>query len=208
MSKGIYQCNNIDEVGYWFQNLPRGKYDYIQVEIIQRRKDGVTEYRGDQPESRTIRKFFLKDPEDLWAKAEDIRKICIANKARAYVYPSYVSRKKVYHEILKKMVDLVTREEYGVSVEKITTGQASKCLSNKYLMFDVDTRDRDTLTQLIDQIKEHTTEIIVNDTVNGFHVVCKPFNYTTLQLPENVELKTKCMTLLYFNGVEDKNLSD
>lgn len=152
MSKGIYQCNNIDEVGYWFQNLPRGKYDYIQVEIIQRRKDEATEYRGDQPESRTIRKFFLKDPEELWAKAEDIRKICIANKARAYVYPSYVSRKKVtswcsvlregkvYHEILKKMVDLVTREEYGVSVEKITTGQASKCLSNKYLMFDVDTR--------------------------------------------------------------------
>lgn len=81
------QCNNIDEVGYWFQNLPRGKYDYIQVEIIQRRKDGSTEYRGDQPESRTIRKLFLKDPEELWAKAEDIRKICIANKARAYVYP-------------------------------------------------------------------------------------------------------------------------
>lgn len=76
---GIMQCNNIDEVGYWFQNLPRGKYDYIQVEIIQRRKDGAT--------------------------------------------------------------------------------------------------------------------------VNGFHVVCKPFNYTTLQLPENVELKTKCMTLLYFNGL-------
>lgn len=205
---GIIQCNNIDEVGYWFQNLPRGKYDYIQVEIIQRRKDGATEYRGDQPESRTIRKFFLKDPEELWAKAADIRKICIANKARAYVYPSYVNRKKVYHEILRKMVDLVTREEYGVSVEKITTGQASKCLSNKYLMFDVDTRSKDTLTQLIDQIKEHTTEIIVNGTVNGFHVVCKPFNYTTLQLPENVELKTKCMTLLYFNGVVDKNLSD
>jgi hypothetical protein len=93
MSMGIMQCNNIDEVGYWFQNLPRGKYDYIQVEIIQRRKDGSTEYRSDQSESRTI------------------RKICIANKARAYVYPSYVSRKKVYHEILKKMVDLVTREE-------------------------------------------------------------------------------------------------
>lgn len=204
----IMQCNNIDEVGYWFQNLPRGKYDYIQVEIIQRRKDGATEYRGDQPESRTIRKFFLKDPEELWAKAADIRKICIANKARAYVYPSYVNRKKVYHEILKKMVDLVTREEYGVSVEKITTGQASKCLSNKYLMFDVDTRDRDTLNQLIYQIKGHTTEIMVNHTVNGFHVVCKPFNYTTLQLPESVELKTKCMTLLYFNGVVDKNLSD
>lgn len=106
------------------------------------------------------------------------------------------------------MVDLVTREEYGVSVEKIMTGQASKCLSNKYLMFDVDTRSKDTLTQLIELIKEHTTEIIVNGTVNGFHVVCKPFNYTTLQLPENVELKTKCMTLLYFNGVVDKNLSD
>ena len=201
MNKGIYQCNNIDEVGYWFQNLPRGKYDYIQVEIIQRRKDGATEYRGDQPESRTIRKFFLKDPEELWAKAEDIRKICIANKARAYVYPSYVSRKKVYHEILKKMVEFVVYDEYGVSVEKITTGQASKRLSNKYLMFDVDTRSRDTLTRLIDQIKEHTTEIMVNHTVNGFHVVCKPFNYTTLQLPEDVELKTKCMTLLYFNGV-------
>lgn len=198
---GIIQCNNIDEVGYWFQNLPRGKYDYIQVEIIQRRKDGATKCRGDQPESRTIRKFFLKDPEELWAKAEDIRKICIANKARAYVYPSYVSGKKVYHEILKKMVDLVTREEYGVSVEKITTGQASKCLSNKYLMFDVDTRSKDTLFQLIELIKEHTTVIMVNSTVNGFHVVCKPFNYTTLQLPENVELKTKCMTLLYFNGV-------
>lgn len=198
---GIMQCNNIDEVGYWFQNLPRGKYDYIQVEIIQRRKDGATEYRGDQPESRTIRKFFLKDPEELWAKAEDIRKICIANKARAYVYPSYVSRKKVYHEILRKMVEFVTHDEYGVSVEKITTGQASKCLSNKYLMFDVDTRSKDTLFQLIELIKEHTTIIMVNHTVNGFHVVCKPFNYTTLQLPENVELKTKCMTLLYFNGL-------
>lgn len=162
---GIIKCNNIDEVGYWFQNLPRGKYDYIQVEIIQRRKDGATEYRGDQPESRTIRKFFLKDPEELWAKAEDIRKICIANKARAYVYPSYVNRKKVYHEILKKMVEFVVHDEYGVSVEKITTGQASKCLSNKYLMFDVDTRSKDTLTQLIELIKEHTTIIMVNHSI-------------------------------------------
>lgn len=62
---------------------------------------------------------------------------------------------------------------------------------------------KDTLIQLIELIKEHTTEIMVNHTVNGFHVVCKPFNYTTLQLPEKVELKTKCMTLLYFNGVSE-----
>lgn len=38
---GIIQCNNIDEVGYWFQNLPRGKYDYIQVEIFPQRPGGA-----------------------------------------------------------------------------------------------------------------------------------------------------------------------
>lgn len=192
--------DNFDLIAEWFKGLESNKDYYIQVEIIQRKKDGVNVGNSTSNDNRSIKKFYPTSVESLLAYKERIIDIVKRNNARAYIYPAYISKKQVYHKLLLDLVSKVTLENFDKPVENLAPALCSQCLTSKYLIFDVDSKDPDKLKTTLDAVSSLSKSITVLNTVNGFHILCKPFNYTEIDWDSDVELKTKNLTLLYYEN--------
>lgn len=192
--------DNFDLIAEWFKGLESNKDYYIQVEIIQRKKDGVNVGNSTSNDNRSIKKFYPTSVESLLAYKERIINIVKRNNARAYIYPAYISKKQVYHKLLLDLVSKVTTENFDKPVENLAFALCSQCLTSKYLIFDVDSKDPDKLKTTLDAVSSLSKSITVLNTVNGFHILCKPFNYTEIEWGSDVELKTKNPTLLYYEN--------
>ena len=131
---------------------------------------------------------------------DEIIGLCKDNNARAYIYPSPISKSRMYNALMLDVVTRVATKNYGKPVENLAPSLASKNLSIKYIMFDVDTKDANTLNKVEQIAKEYGFNYQILPTVNGYHILCLPFNYTIVDLPDNVELKQKCPTLLYYES--------
>lgn len=192
--------DNFDLIAEWFKGLESNKDYYMQVEIIQRKKDGVNVGNSTSNDNRSIKKFYPTSVESLLAYKERIIDIVKRNNARAYIYPAYISKKQVYHKLLLDLVSKVTSENFDKPVENLAPALCSQCLTSKYLIFDVDSKDPDKLKTTLDTVSSLSKSITVLNTVNGFHILCKPFNYTEIECGSDVELKTKNPTLLYYEN--------
>lgn len=192
--------DNFDLIAEWFKGLESNKDYYMQVEIIQRKKDGVNVGNSTSNDNRSIKKFYPTSVESLLAYKERIIDIVKRNNARAYIYPAYISKKQVYHKLLLDLVSKVTSENFDKPVENLAPALCSQCLTSKYLIFDVDSKDPDKLKTTLDTVSSLSKSITVLNTVNGFHILCKPFNYTEIEWGSDVELKTKNPTLLYYEN--------
>lgn len=192
--------DNFDLIAEWFKGLESNKDYYMQVEIIQRKKDGVNVGNSTSNDNRSIKKFYPTSVESLLAYKERIIDIVKSNNARAYIYPAYISKKQVYHKLLLDLVSKVTSENFDKPVENLAPALCSQCLTSKYLIFDVDSKDPDKLKTTLDAVSSLSKSITVLNTVNGFHILCKPFNYTEIEWDSDVELKTKNPTLLYYEN--------
>jgi hypothetical protein len=192
--------DNFDLIAEWFRGLESNKDYYMQVEIIQRKKDGVNVGNSTSNDNRSIKKFYPTSVESLFAYKDRIIDIVKRNNARAYIYPAYISKKQVYHKLLLDLVSKVTSENFDKPVENLTPALCSQCLTSKYLIFDVDSKDPDKLKTTLDAVSSLSKSITVLNTVNGFHILCKPFNYTEIEWGSDVELKTKNPTLLYYEN--------
>ena len=192
--------DNFDLIAEWFKGLESNKDYYMQVEIIQRKKDGVNVGNSTSNDNRSIKKFYPTSVESLLTYKERIIDIVKRNNARAYIYPAYISKKQVYHKLLLDLVSKVTTENFDKPVENLAPALCSQCLTSKYLIFDVDSKDPDKLKTTVDAVSSLSKSITVLNTVNGFHILCKPFNYTEIEWGSDVELKTKNPTLLYYEN--------
>ena len=96
--------DNFDLIAEWFKGLESNKDYYMQVEIIQRKKDGVNVGNSTSNDNRSIKKFYPTSVESLLAYKERIIDIVKRNNARAYIYPAYISKKQVYHKLLLDLV--------------------------------------------------------------------------------------------------------
>ena len=192
--------DNFDLIAEWFKGLESNKDYYMQVEIIQRKKDGVNVGNSTSNDNRSIKKFYPTSVESLLAYKERIIDIVKRNNARAYIYPAYISKKQVYHKLLLDLVSKVTSENFDKPVENLAPALCPQCLTSKYLIFDVDSKDPDKLKTTLDAVSSLSKSITVLNTVNGFHILCKPFNYTEIEWGSDVELKTKNPTLLYYEN--------
>lgn len=192
--------DNFDLIAEWFKGLESNKDYYMQVEIIQRKKDGVNVGNSTSNDNRSIKKFYPTSVESLLAYKDRIIDIVKRNNARAYIYTAYISKKQVYHKLLLDLVSKVTTENFDKPVENLAPALCSQCLTSKYLIFDVDSKDPDKLKTTLDAVSSLSKSITVLNTVNGFHILCKPFNYTEIEWDSDVELKTKNPTLLYYEN--------
>lgn len=192
--------DNFDLITEWFRGLESNKDYYMQVEIIQRKKDGVNVGNSTSNDNRSIKKFYPTSVENLLAYKDRIIDIVKRNNARAYIYPAYISKKQVYHKLLLDLVSKVTSENFDKPVENLAPALCSQCLTSKYLIFDVDSKDPNKLKTTLDAVSSLSKSITVLNTVNGFHILCKPFNYTEIEWDSDVELKTKNPTLLYYEN--------
>lgn len=70
--------------------------------------------------------------------------------------------------------------------------------AQSYFLFDVDTKDGDSLWAFEISISLRTEIVHKYETKNGWHIITMPYNYTKMVLPPYVELKKDAMMLLAY----------
>lgn len=192
--------DNFDTIIEWLSNKEVDKEDsYLQVELLQRAKDGsglIVEIENTRP--RSIKRYYPKNVEELRKIRDNIVDLCKRNNARAYIFPSFISKKKVYNTFLKDLVDKMISNNYDKSVESLASSLASKGLIHSYLIIDIDTLDKDTLSYYESYLKANNIRYCLCFTPNGYHIISEGFNLTKIRIKENVEFKTKNMTVLCY----------
>lgn len=194
------EINNFKIIADWLDTIEWSAQGngYYQVEIFKRKKDGNCVNDSQSNHHRSLKKFYPKNIKELLEMEEEIVGLCKDNNARAYIYPSPILKERMYNSLMLDIVTRVATKNFGKPVETLAPSLASNNLFVKYFMFDIDTKDESTLNKVEEIAKEHSYNYRVVPTVNGYHILCLPFNYTIVDIPDNVELKQKCPTLLYY----------
>ncbi|MFC6993191.1 hypothetical protein ACFQH3_19320 [Haladaptatus sp. GCM10025707] len=65
-------------------------------------------------------------------------------------------------------------------------------------LFDVDDATEEEMQRLLDALEKATAVVLVRESPNGYHIVTEPFNYTTLEVDVEYELKTDGMLFVTF----------
>lgn len=192
--------DNFDAIIEWLSNKEINEEDsYLQVELFQRAKDGNGSAKEvENTRSKAIKKYYPKNVEELRKIRDNVIDLCKKNNARAYIFPSFISKKKVYHILLKDLVEKITSNNYSKPVESLASSLASKGLVNSYFIIDIDTLDRDILSYYETYLQENNIKYCLNFTPNGYHIVSEGFNITKIEIKENVEFKSKNMTVLCY----------
>ena len=158
--------------------------------------------------NRIIKSYKVDILTDLNRLEEDIKKLCKAFNARAYVYLSPRNNEKVFSEMLLLMANYNKMKNYD-SINRVFD-KALKSIkgSMKHFIIDIDTKDLHYITNVreeiinsakLDSIEEPLIDIF--ETNNGYHIITKPFNYykTFKDKFPDIEIHKNNPTLLYYD---------
>ncbi len=174
---------------------------YRVLFLLQRHKEG-----GDVNNTK-LKKIVTRNPtEYLSALKILIREMRTSDKPLR-IYASVNERnfnksirKFKYEQLEADYYDQIQKENFYLEIRNRFIGclmQNEQKLTSDFL-FDVDNIEgKDICGETLHVLKD--TEIIkVYPTKNGWHIITKAFNYTTIQLPEGVELKKDALLLLAY----------
>ena len=178
----------------------RSSFYFIQ--IIKRRKDKGNEdmERGE----RLVKAYFVDKPLTDSLKNEMISIAKVTN-SRIYMTLSPCIKERVVKQCAKDFLDRVCNETYNGlhGVLHTACGLSTSCVGKLFLV-DIDTKD-DEYVKKVEKIinglapESDTNKIVVKvPTVNGYHLICKPFNTTQFKkhFPD-VDIHKHNPTLLY-----------
>lgn len=181
-------------------------YDFYTIEIIKRRKDNLPNEEFVQS-SKKLKFYSVESLEQYISTEKEIIEICEANNARAYIRLNRRNKKKIIVQLLKALATYIADENYNYNYKKLYESICGKFHSDKEptWIVDVDTKDGDYVTELVNFIKEsynyyYFLETI--ETVNGYHFICSPFHNREFRSRfRDIELHKDNPTLLFFKGM-------
>lgn len=186
-----------------------GKDEFYMLQILHRSKDGKTKYEpADKKISQqTIKTYYISSPEYLDYKMSEIKDLCHLFNARAYINLNKKSWEQIALKSLEVLAQTIIKKEWHSIKSIIDTacGQTGACDKNKTWIVDVDTKDEDTLKEVIDVIGkceplgvEKVVDVI--PTLHGYHIISKPFNKMKFSenYPHSIDIHDNNPTLLYF----------
>jgi len=139
---------------------------------------------------------------------------------KMYIYVSVNARNTVNgYENFKKVITeyecqaLHGKEDFKDPLTRIDKMWYSSLMkpnarATKYFLIDIDTKDENILQEVRNivhgwKVKEHTAKILIEqETRNGYHFVCTPFDVRILKDVENVEVKTDGLLYLECTGFD------
>ena len=186
--------------------------DFYFVQILIRGKDGHTEQGvNGNNKNRLIKIYTIKSAEHLSRVEEEIKAICHAINARAYIHPSRRSFRKVANEMFKNFTQsFLSHNDIGLKGCYSTACGKSFVTKHKLYVIDLDNElaeiDKvNEITQFIEEECEPFDTLklqYIVPTVHGKHLICKPFNTTKFEqkYPE-IDVHKNSPTLLYFESL-------
>lgn len=170
--------------------------------LIQRHKEG-----GETNNSHLVKKVTRNSEEYFEALKSLVRdKICSDLPFRIYACVNERNFNKAirqfkYEQLDADYYDQIQKENFYLDVKNRFIGclmQPAQRATSLFL-FDVDNDPdiKDTTGEILSIIP---SELIVKiyATKNGWHILTQPFNYTTIKMPKNCELKKDGLLLLSF----------
>ena len=176
--------------------------DFYYLQIIQRRKEN--------PELKTnnymVKSYAISSIDYLEMKKKEIVTLCELHNARAYVNLNKRSFEKCAYHSMKKLTDVILAKSFK-SAKKVFDSVASAYSSDKEKKWLIDVDDMEFPSPLMMAHIEHNCKpydpdkiIGVIKTLNGCHLITKPFNIVQFREKyPDVEVKKNSPTLLYYS---------
>jgi hypothetical protein len=201
--------NNLNKIKAILTFEKDNKDQYYQIDVIQRKKDNPHFTAKD--DCYRIKSFYINNLKYLELRFEEIKTLCDAFNARAYISINKCSFEKTAKMLIGRIserqlnnIERLVKDDF----ESISSSPKSK-IERKYTMVDVDTKDLSILADIVSIVERSRSgykpeEIIVEtiETKGGFHLITKPFDSRILKekYPTNmVEVKSNNPTLLYIS---------
>lgn len=169
---------------------PLSKNDFYFVQIIQRRKENPLM----KSDSKIIKSYYVEDC--LENIKESVIKHCMANNGRAYIQLQKRNWLMINLQIISKLSDEIAKGTIRNS-KSLLDSCCGKYHSDtqKFWIIDVDSKDLIVLNNEIELLNNLVLGVI--PTVNGFHIIIKPFNPS--EYKGLWEIKKDPFTILYAN---------
>jgi len=173
---------------------------FYYVQIIKRRKENpdlkVNNYM--------IKSYTIKSIDYLDLKKEEIITLCKLHNARAYINLNKRSFERCAYHSMKKLTDVILAKSF-VSAKKVFDSVASSHSSDKEKKWLIDVDDMEFPSPLMMAHIDHNCKPYGNKimgvirTVNGCHLITKPFNIVQFREKyPDVEVKKNSPTLLFY----------
>ena len=187
--------------------------DFYFVQILIRGKDGHTEQGvNGNNKNRLIKIYTIKSAEHLSRVEEEIKAICHAINARAYIHPSRRSFREVANEMFRNFTQtFLSHNDIGLKSCYSTACGKSFVTKHKLYVIDLDNElaEIDKVNEITQYIEEECEPFdtlklqYIVPTAHGKHLICKPFNTVKFgqKYPE-IDVHKNNPTLLYFNCLE------
>jgi len=183
--------------------------DFYFVQILIRGKDGHTEQGvNGNNKNRLIKIYTIKSAEHLSRVEGEIKAICHAINARAYIHPARRSFREVANEMFRNFTQtFLSHNDIGLKGCYSTACGKSFVTKHKLYVVDLDGElaEQDKLNEIAQYIEEECEPVdvlklqYIVPTAHGKHLICKPFNTAKFgQKYPNVDVHKNNPTLLYF----------
>ena len=186
--------------------------DFYFVQILIRGKDGHTEQGvNGNNKNRLIKIYTIKSAEHLSRVEDEIKAICHAVNARAYIHPSRRSFREVANEMFRNFTQtFLSHNDVGLKGCYSTACGKSFVTKHKLYVIDLDgefaeTNKLNEIAQFIEEECEPFDTLklqYIVPTAHGEHLICKPFNIAKFgqKYPE-INVHKNNPTLLYFEAL-------
>lgn len=150
------------------------KFYFIQ--ILKRRKDNPTMGK----DMCNIDNFCVYSLHDFERYESRIIETCERNNARAYIRLNRRSDKKIALQMLARMAQMIASEQYNIRKLYYSIAGEYHSEEDKTWIIDIDMKpfdDFDKIEKLINGLQPTGDKLIATiPTVNGFHMITRPFN--------------------------------
>ena len=194
--------DNLESIKYYINPSP-DRYWFLQ--IIARRKDNPNLPRAE----KYIKDYYITSEEHLESVKNEIKQLSKFFNARVYFHPSARSFEKLSLTLLGEISKRIINKDYKIHRLQRTISGSTKAIipELKYWMIDIDTKEEDKVTEVIETIKRIRPDSHIRklSTLNGFHLITSAFNsteyYKTIS-PDIAEIHKNSPILAYFDVSE------
>lgn len=185
-----------------YMKFSEDRSTFYFIQIIKRKKDAGNE---NMPKGeRIIKSYFIDKPLSEELKTE-IKTMATVFNARVYVSISPCIKEKVVKLFASKAFSKVLEQNYDNFADLINNAAGNTITAQeKLFLVDIDTKDNEyieSVEKIINGLSptSDTNKIIIEvPTINGMHLICKPFHLEKFKNAfPNIDVHKNNATLLY-----------
>lgn len=186
--------------------------EFYFVQVLIRGKDGHNEQGvNGNNKNRLIKYYTIRSLKELESKEDEIKALCHALNARAYIHPTKRSFKEVANETLKVTVDMYLSGNNVIGLKGAYSTACGKSFitNDKKFVIDLDGDDADKIVEILNFVEIWCEPLAVAKflykvpTAHGMHLIMRPFNTAKFSSEyPGIDVHKNNPTLLYFECLD------